>query len=98
MSGSEPGTNEAPHGTVTFLFTDIQGSTALVRRLKADYGKVLELHNRLLREVFASHGGHQVDTQGDAFLVAFRRARDAVESAAAGQRALAGADWPAGAA
>ncbi len=93
MAGSEP--TEAPLGTVTFLFTDIEGSTGLVRRLKGDFGNVLELHNRVLRDAFASHGGHEVDTQGDSFLVAFQRARDAVEAAAEGQRSLRASEWPA---
>jgi DNA-binding SARP family transcriptional activator/class 3 adenylate cyclase len=83
-----------PRGTVTFLFTDVEGSTALVRRLRDDYGTLLATHHCLLREAFACRGGHEVDTQGDAFFVAFRRARDAVEAAAAAQRAIAGEEWP----
>jgi DNA-binding SARP family transcriptional activator/class 3 adenylate cyclase len=93
VSDSE-GSVRAPHGTVTFLFTDVEGSTALVRRLRDEYGTLLATHHRLLREAFAARGGHEVDTQGDAFFVAFPRARDALEAAAAGQRALAREDWP----
>lgn len=69
---------ELPSGTVTFLVTDIEGSTALVRQLGGSYSHVLAEHQRILREAFAAHGGHEVDTQGDSFFVAFRRAKDAV--------------------
>jgi predicted ATPase len=77
-----------PHGTVTFLFTDIEGSTRLLQELGAAYAEALADHRRLLREVFDCNGGIVVDTQGDAFFVAFRRASDAVAAAAAGQAAL----------
>ncbi len=76
----------APTGTVTFLFSDIEGSTGLVRRLGDEYGALLEQHHSLLRAAFGGHGGHEVDTQGDAFFFAFRRARDAVAAAVAAQR------------
>ena len=78
----------------TFLFTDMEGSTRLFKRLREDYGGVLAQHQRLLREAFASHGGQEVDTQGDAFFVTFARVRDAVLAAAAAQRALAAYEWP----
>jgi class 3 adenylate cyclase/streptogramin lyase len=81
---------------VTFLFTDVEGSTRLVRRLGDDYASVLGAHQRLLRGAFAAHGGHEVDTQGDAFFVAFRSARDAVLAAVDGQRALLEHAWPEG--
>ena len=68
-----------------------------MRRLSAGYGEMLDQHNRVLREVFAAHQGHAVDTQGYSFLVAFARAQDAVAAAVAGQRALAAAAWPSGA-
>jgi len=88
---------ERSSGTFTFLFTDIEGSTNLLRDLGADrYALVLEEHRRLLREAFAAHGGDEVDTQGDAFFVVFVRPRDALEAAAEGQRALAGHTWPEG--
>jgi predicted ATPase/class 3 adenylate cyclase len=81
---------QLPTGTVTFLFTDIEGSTRLLQELGGGYADVLAEHRRLLREAFASHGGVEVDTQGDALFVAFARASDAVSAAAAGQRALEG--------
>jgi YVTN family beta-propeller protein len=84
---------ELPTGTVTFLFTDIEGSTQLERRLRELYGDVLAAHQRLLREAVAAHGGQEVDTQGDSFFFAFARARDAVAAAVDAQRALAAYDW-----
>ena len=90
---------ELPVGTVTFLFTDIEGSTQLLKRLGGDrYGAALADHQRILRDLFAEHGGHEIDTQGDSFFVAFRRARDAVSTAIAAQRRLAEHEWPEGAA
>jgi class 3 adenylate cyclase len=86
-----------PGGTVTFLFTDIEGSTRLLQELGDDYGQVVADHRRLLRDVFQSAGGSEVDTQGDAFFYSFPRARDAVGAAVAGQRALASHEWPRGA-
>ena len=83
-----------PSGTITFLFTDIEGSTRLLKQLGDRYADVLAAHHRSLGEAFAKHGGQVVDTQGDAFFVAFPRARDAVEAAAAAQRALAAERWP----
>ena len=88
---------DLPSGTVTLLFTDIEGSTRLLRRLRGAYADVLAEHQRLLREAFAAHGGREVDTQGDAFFVAFPGAVDAVQAAIAAQRALAGHPWPDGA-
>src|SRR5689334_22770396 len=68
-----------PTGTVTFLFTDIEGSTTLFQRLgDRRYAEVLADHQRLLRDALAKGNGQEIDTQGDAFLVAFPRARDAV--------------------
>ncbi len=89
---------ELPGGTVTLLFTDIEGSTQLLRRLGDAYAGVLAEHQRLLREAFQAHGGHEVDTQGDSFFVAFPSARAAVGAAVAAQRALAAYPWPDGAA
>jgi len=80
---------ELPAGTVTFLFTDIEGSTRLLGELGDGYAEALAEHRRVLREAFERHNGVEVDTQGDAFFVAFTRARDAVEAAADGQRLLA---------
>lgn len=81
-----------PHGTVTFLFSDIEGSTDLSRRHGAAYGDLRAEHRRLLRESFEAHRGHEVDAEGDAFFVVFERALDAVAAAVAAQLALAAAD------
>ena len=89
-------TSGLPGGTVTFLFTDIEGSTRLAARLGERYVDVLTDHERLLRDAFAASGGREIDTQGDAFFVVFPRAKDAVAAALAGQRALAGRRWPDG--
>src|SRR4051812_24474489 len=68
-----------PTGTVTFLFTDVEGSTALLDELGAeDYAEALLQHRRALRDTFARHDGVEVDTQGDAFFVAFESADDAL--------------------
>src|SRR5881394_1431412 len=79
-----------PSGTVTFLFTDIEGSTRLLHELGDSYADALAEHRRLLREAFARHGGVEVDTQGDAFFIAFARASDALAAASGGQSALRG--------
>ena len=77
------------------LFSDIEGSTALLQRLGTDrYGEALDLHRTLLREAFERHGGYEVDYEGDAFFVAFQSAGRAVVAATEGQRALAVAEWP----
>jgi predicted ATPase/class 3 adenylate cyclase len=81
---------------LTFVFTDIEGSTWLVQQLGADWDAVLHDHYRVLREVWHSYQGHEVSTEGDAFFVAFDRARDGVAAAVAAQVALAEHDWPAG--
>src|SRR5919106_4513636 len=80
---------ELPRGTVTFLFTDIEGSTRLLHELGDRYAEVLAEHRRVLRDAFEHHGGAEVDTQGDAFFVAFQRAGDAVACGAEAQDALA---------
>jgi predicted ATPase len=80
---------QLPTGTVTFLFTDIEGSTRLLRELGDGYGDVLAEHHRVLRVVWARHRGVEVDTAGDAFFVAFARASEAVAAAVDAQRALA---------
>jgi len=79
---------ELPSGTVTFLFTDIEGSTRLLDELGDAYAEALAEHRRQLRTVFARHGGIEVDTQGDAFFVAFARASDALTAAAESQQVL----------
>ncbi len=85
---------EFPRGTVTLLFTDVCRSTELVKRLQEQYAAVLAQHRDLLRASFVEHGGVEIDTQGDAFFVAFGHAPDSVEAAAAAQHALADHGWP----
>ncbi len=101
MSRADPDsgapTPALPVGTVTLLFSDIEGSTRLLARLGDGYGDMLAEHHRLLGDALAAHGGRVVDTQGDAFFVAFASAGGAVRAAAAGQRALAAGNWPDGA-
>src|SRR4051794_29862653 len=81
---------DLPRGTVTFLFTDIEGSTRLLRQLGPEgYAEALADHRRVLRDAFVAEGGVEVDTQGDAFFVAFPTAAGAAASARVGQRALA---------
>jgi predicted ATPase/class 3 adenylate cyclase len=79
-----------PTGTVTFLFTDIEGSTRLLHELGDAYADGLADHRRVLRDAFARHGGVEVDTQGDAFFVAFARASDALAAAREATEALNG--------
>jgi predicted ATPase/class 3 adenylate cyclase len=88
---------QLPTGTVTFLFSDIEGSTLLLRRLRGRYTEVLGDHQRLLRAAFDEHAGREVHTEGDAFFVAFERASDAVAASVEAQRALASHPWPEGA-
>jgi predicted ATPase len=80
---------ELPTGTVTFLFTDVEGSTRLLHELGDRYAEALAEHRRALREAFVRHGGVEVDTQGDAFFVAFAKASDALAAAATGCEGLA---------
>src|SRR5689334_20383490 len=88
---------DLPGGTVTLLFTDVDHSTDLVKRLQERYAEALARHRTLLRAAFAMHGGAEVDTQGDAFFVAFALTRPAVEAAVDAQRSLAAEPWPDGA-
>ncbi len=83
-----------PSGTVTFLFTDIAGSTQLLRADPKGYPAALAVHRDLLRSAFAAHGGGEVGTQGDSFFVAFPTAGQAVAAAAEAQRSLAAHSWP----
>ena len=85
-----------PGGTVTFLFTDVEGSTRLLKQLRERYAEALAEHQRILREVFAEHDGHEIDTQGESFFFAFRRAKDAVAAAVVSQRRLSEHEWPEG--
>jgi class 3 adenylate cyclase/DNA-binding CsgD family transcriptional regulator len=90
-----PAPSELPSGTVTFLFTDIEGSTRLLKQLGRErYGELLSRHNAHLRSVFERHGGIEVDPQGDGFFAVFRSAGSAVAAAAEAQRVLAGEQWP----
>jgi class 3 adenylate cyclase len=85
-----------PSGTVTFVFTDIEGSTRLLQELGDRYGDIVRDHREIMRERMAEHGGNEIDTQGDAFFFSFPRAKDAAEAAVAAQRALAEHEWPEG--
>ena len=86
--------SELPGGTVTFLFSDVEGSTKLLEQLGDRYGDVHREHRRILREQLGAAGGREIDTQGDAFFFSFTRAKDAVAGAVAAQRDLAGHVWP----
>ncbi len=90
------GRRDLPAGTVTLLFTDIEGSTHLLQQMGESYANILAEHHQLLRTAFRGHHGHEVDTQGDSFFVAFTRATYAVAAAADAQRALASHSWPEG--
>ena len=85
---------ELPTGTVTLLFTDLEGSTQLVRELGDDYATLLADHRRLLREAASRHGGHEVDSAGDGSFIAFQRARDGLSAAAEAKQLLDRHDWP----
>jgi class 3 adenylate cyclase len=96
-SGVEPDRPDdrvLPTGTVTFLFTDIVGSTQLLRQDREGYAAALATHRRLLRAAFTAYDGREVDTQGDSFFVAFPTAGQAVAAAAEAQRSLAAHPWP----
>ena len=88
--------SELPSGTVTFLFSDIEGSTRLLQQLGERWGELIAAHNALLRDAFTDAGGREVDRQGDAFFAVFPRARNALAAAATIQRELAGREWPDG--
>jgi predicted ATPase/class 3 adenylate cyclase len=85
---------EPPSGSVTLLFTDVEGSTQLLQQVGDRYADILADHRRLLRSAFEAHGGYEIDTAGDAFFVAFSRAEDAIAAAGEAQRALARKSWP----
>jgi class 3 adenylate cyclase/DNA-binding CsgD family transcriptional regulator len=89
------GKRDLPSGTVTFLFSDIEGSTKLLKALGRErYGELLAQHNALLRDVFGAHDGIEIDRQGDAFFFVFRSAGTAVVAAAEAQRAMHAHEWP----
>ena len=83
-----------PTGTVTFFFSDIEGSTPLLERLGADYTALLERHQRIVRDAFRSHGAVEISTEGDSFFGVFPSAADAVTAAVDIQRRLAAEEWP----
>jgi predicted ATPase/class 3 adenylate cyclase len=87
---------ELPAGTVTFLFTDIEGSTRLVQELGDRYATVREEHAAILRRAIAEGGGIEIGTEGDSFFVVFRSPAAAVRAAVTAQRGLAAHDWPPG--
>jgi len=87
---------ELPTGTVTFLFTDIEGSTQLLRNLGDGYASVWKQHQLIIREALAAAGGAEVGTEGDSFFAAFSSAPGAVRAAVAAQQGLAAHAWPAG--
>ena len=88
------GRTELPSGLVTFMFTDIEGSTRLSQMLGETYGAVLGAHRRVLRAALSDFGGHELFTEGDSFFVAFGDASAAVAACVAAQRALSEHDWP----
>jgi predicted ATPase/DNA-binding SARP family transcriptional activator len=95
LAGSLPSAEGLPKGTVTFLFTDVAGSTELLTRVRSsEYAALLAEQRCLLRGAFADTGGREVDTQGDAFFVAFARASGAIEAAARVQRELTATQLP----
>ena len=86
-----------PSGTVTFLFSDIEGSTSLLKQLGDEqYAELLQTHRRIVRETFGLYHGQEIDTQGDAFFYSFHRAREAVAAAVAVQREHNEQSWPQG--
>jgi class 3 adenylate cyclase len=86
---------DLPTGTVTFVFSDLEGSTRLLKQLgDAGYAEMLAMHRAIVREVFAAHDGSEIDTQGDAFFYSFSRARGAVAAAVEVQRRHEGQEWP----
>jgi DNA-binding NarL/FixJ family response regulator/class 3 adenylate cyclase len=90
------GAGGLPGGIVTFLFTDMENSTRIARMLGEEWPGVMTEHQTLLRSAFTAQGGHEVDTQGEAFFFVFEDAHDAVRAALDGRRALAAHSWPGG--
>ena len=88
------GRTELPSGLVTFMFTDIEGSTRLARMLGDGYGRVLNAHRGVVRAALSNYAGAELFTEGDSFFVAFRDAAAAVSACVAAQRALAAYPWP----
>ncbi|HKD34192.1 MAG TPA: response regulator [Gaiellaceae bacterium] len=88
--------DEGTTATVTFLFSDVEGSTALLRKLRDGYPEVMSRHEELMRAAWSGEDGRELDADGDSFFVAFGRPRQAVEAAVAAQRAIAAHEWPEG--
>ena len=88
--------SELPAGTVTFVFTDIEGSTRLLKRLGTRYAGLLSRHREIVRSALAQNRGREMDTQGEGFFLAFGRAKDAVAATVAIQRAHDDEAWPEG--
>ena len=85
-----------PTGTLTLLFSDIEGSTSLLKGLGPRWGDALSAQRRILREAFAAHQGVEMGTEGDSFFVVFTSAQEALAAAIEAQRRLGGHDWPGG--
>ncbi|MCI0696514.1 tetratricopeptide repeat protein [candidate division KSB1 bacterium] len=94
QTASKSSSSKAPSGTVTFLFSDIEGSTQLLHRLGDKYPQALEEQRAIMRAAFQQFQGYEIDTAGDGFFVAFSRAQDGVAAAIAAQRRLAAHHWP----
>lgn len=94
LTGPEHLDEALPSGDVTFVFTDIEGSTRLLKRLGERARNVFERHDELLRSVWRTHGGHEVSTEGDAFFVAFDDAGQAMRACVEAQRRIATEPWP----
>ncbi len=85
-----------PTGTLTLLFSDIEGSTSLLNALGPLWGDALSAQRRILRSAFDAHGGFELGTEGDSFFVVFTSATDAVRAAVEAQRGLDSHEWPEG--
>ncbi len=88
--------SDLPEGTVTFIFTDIEGSTELLKTLGDSYAALLSKQRDILRTCFVKWSGQEVDTQGDGFFYSFPRATEAVSAAVEAQRAITAYAWPEG--
>ena len=98
VEGRRRGARRTTDAAPTFVFSDVEGSTRLLRQLgEKRYGEAIATHDRMLREAFGRGGGREGDSQGDSFFFVFEDARQAVAAAVDAQRALAGAVWPEGA-